>query len=61
MTKATEKLNDIIIYSLAEACEIIPRIARREIILQWHDNPELKILIQEKNKENRKKKRNGNY
>lgn len=48
MTKATEKLNDITISSLAEACEIISRIARWEIILQWYDNPELKRLIQEK-------------
>lgn len=41
--------------SLTKACEIIPRIPRRKKIFLWDNNPELKILIQERNKQKRKK------
>lgn len=42
--------HNIILFFLAESCEIIPRIFRRKNILQWDDNPHLKRLI-EKNKQ----------
>lgn len=42
--------NNVVIPSLAEAHETIPRIPRKKMICPWDSNPELKKLIQGRNK-----------
>lgn len=51
-----EKSNDITVSSLAKVCEIILKVSRWEKILSWDDNPELKRVIEERNKETKEKK-----
>lgn len=54
-----EKSNNITVSSLTDASESISNVSRLKRILKCHDNPEMKRLLEERNKPKTKKWENA--